>query len=165
MMKRADLVLRGAIPSIVVLFFASMMSTCVHKLLTTDKEPAISPVELPSEPQLEIIKEPMAPAVQSLLKKASLALQEKRIGDAEAHAERAYRMESRDYRVLILQAQIAFARAKANDAEQWALRALESLPPRYPAHRREAWLLVAACRKAQSKTQAAIDAEREAAKL
>ena len=139
----------SAIKFLCVLLLAGLANTCVHA-----PEPAPAPVEeKPAAtvvaPNMELIKEPLAPAVQSLLKKSQAALEQHNYQEAEAHAERAYRMEGRDYRVLFMLARISYASGAAADAEQWAQRALGSLPDKYKAHRVQTWEFIAKTRSAR----------------
>ena len=146
-----------------LLILAVAMNTCVHDSpqATGPESSRPKPEEL-TDPPMELIKEALAPAVQSLLKKAEQALLERDLDGAEAQVERAYRMESRDFRVLILLAKIARAKSAVKDAEQWALRDLVSLPTQYPKQRRHTWLFIAACRRDLNDFAGAAAAESQA---
>jgi predicted Zn-dependent protease len=154
--------LNSVLGSMLILFFAGLANTCVH---------APEPIELPTEevpqetvaaPNVELIKEPLAPAVHSLLRRAQAAMEQRQYDEAEAHAERAYRMEGRDYRVLFMRARISLAAGHAEDAEQWAQRALGSLPGKYKEHRRQTWEFIARARAAQGNQAGYDEAIREA---
>jgi predicted Zn-dependent protease len=138
--------MKSKLGAILLLILAGLANTCVHA-----PEPIVVPTEeAPEEtvtaPNVELIKEPLPPAVHSLLRKSQAALEQKELQEAEAHAERAYRMEGRDYRVLFMRARISLANGDAEDAEQWAQRALGSLPVKYKEHRRQTWEFIARAR-------------------
>jgi predicted Zn-dependent protease len=150
--------LNSALGAALLLILAGLANTCVHA-----PEPIPVPTEeVPDEtmtaPNMELIKEPLAPAVHSLLRKSQTALEQRQLEEAEAHAERAYRMEGRDYRVLFMRARVSLAQGDANDAEQWAQRALGSLPAKYKEHRRQTWEFIARARASRGD-----DAGRDAA--
>lgn len=135
--------------ALVILILAGIANTCVHA-----PEPEPVPVEEKPEetvtaPSMELIREPLSPAVQSLLRKSQAALEQKQYQEAEAHAERAYRMEGHDYRVLFMRARISLAAGSADDAEQWAQRALGTLPTKYKTHRKQTWEFIARARAAR----------------
>ncbi len=135
--------------ALLLLILAGLANTCVHA-----PEPVVVPTEKAPEetvtaPNVELIKEPLLPAVHSLLRKSQAALEQKDLQEAEAHAERAYRMEGRDYRVLFMRARISYATGQAEDAEQWAQRALGFLAPHYKEHRRQTWEFIARTRAAR----------------
>jgi predicted Zn-dependent protease len=144
--------LNSALGAVLLLILAGLANTCVHA-----PQPILVPTEeIPEEtrtaPNMELIKEPLSPAVHSLLRKSQAALEQKNLEEAEAHAERAYRMEGRDYRVLFMRARVSLANGHAEDAEQWAQRALGSLPAPYKEHRRQTWEFVARARALRGDT-------------
>lgn len=138
--------LNSTLGTVLILILSGLLNTCVHapepENVPTEEEPA----ETVTAPNMELIKEPLPPAVQSLLRKSQAALEQRQYQEAEAHAERAYRMEGRDYRVLFMRARISLAAGSPDDAEQWAQRALGSLPARYKVHRIQTWELIARAR-------------------
>lgn len=129
-----------------VLLLAGLANTCVHAPEPKQVPAAEKPTETVAAPNLEVIKEPLVPAVQSLLKKSQQALEQKQYQEAEAHAERAYRMEGKDFRVLFMLARVSLGSGSPADAEQWALRALGFLPAKYKGHRIQAWEFIARAR-------------------
>ncbi|WP_176736545.1 tetratricopeptide repeat protein [Oligoflexus tunisiensis] len=146
-----------------ILILAGLASSCVHA-----PEPVVTPPteeEPPATvaaPSLELIKEPLPPAVHALLRRAQAALERQQYQEAEAHAERAYRMDGRDYRVLFMRARISLAAGAPDDAEQWAQRALGSLPVKYKGHRKQTWELIARARAARGDHAGRDEALREA---
>jgi predicted Zn-dependent protease len=141
--------LNSTIGTFLLLILAGLANTCVHapepEMVPTEEVPA----ETTTAPAMELIKEPLPPAVHSLLRKSQAALEQNQFQEAAAHAERAYRMEGRDYRVLFMQARISLAAGDVEDAEQWAQRALGSLPIKYKEHRRQTWEFIARARAAR----------------
>lgn len=138
--------LNTALGAVLLLFLAGLANTCVHAPAPIPVPTEEVPEETVTAPNVELIKEPLAPAVHSLLRKSQAALEQKNLEEAEAHAERAYRLEGRDYRVLFMRARVSLASGNAQDAEQWAQRALGSLPAQYKGHRRQTWEFIARAR-------------------
>lgn len=130
----------------IFLILAGLTNTCVHAPEPESVPVAEKPAETVAAPHMELIKEPLAPAVQALLTQSQAALQQRQYQQAEAHAERAYRMEGRDYRVLFMRARISLSTGAFDDAEQWAQRALGSLPAKYQDHRQKTWEFIASTR-------------------
>jgi len=131
------------------LALTGLVNTCVH---APDSGPSVleeKPAVTIQAPDMELIKEPLSPAVQSLLRKSQAALENKEFQEAEAHAERAYRMEGRDYRVLFMMARVSLSKGSAADAEQWAQRSLGSLSTKYKAHRIQTLEFIAKVRALQ----------------
>jgi hypothetical protein len=147
-----------------LLLMTGFVSSCVHapEPEVVPPPPEEKPPETVTAPSLEVIKEPLPPAVHALLRRAQAALEARQYQEAEAHAERAYRMEGRDYRVLFMRARISLAAGAADDAEQWALRALGSLSGPYKGHRRQTWELIARSRAARGDQAGHDEALREA---
>ncbi len=131
----------------ILLILTGFVNTCVHNSKPEIPANEEVPAETIATPAMELIKEPLSVAVQSLLKKAQSALEMKQYAEAQAHAERAYRMEGRDFRVLFMLARVSLSLESPADAEQWAQRALESLPNKYKAHRLQTWEFIAKVRK------------------
>lgn len=132
---------------VILLILTGFVNTCVHNSKPEIPIAEEIPAETIASPAMELIKEPLPIAVQSLLKKAQSALEQKQYAEAQAHAERAYRMEGRDFRVLFMMARVNLSLGSSADAEQWAGRALESLPNKYKAHRVQTWEFIAKVRK------------------
>jgi predicted Zn-dependent protease len=138
--------LNSAVGAVLLLLLAGLANTCLHGSQPIPVPTEEVPEETKAAPNVELIKEPLPPAVHSLLRKSQAALEHKDMEEAEAHAERAYRMEGRDYRVLFMRARVSLANGNAEDAEQWAQRALGSLPAKYREHRRQTWEFIARAR-------------------
>jgi predicted Zn-dependent protease len=138
--------LNSTLTALVFFIMAGLTNTCVHGSKPESLPVREKPAETVATPPMELIKEPLAPAVQSLLNQTEAALQQQQYQQAEAHAERAYRMEGRDYRVLFTRARISLSLGAPDDAEQWAQRALGSLPAKYQQHRQLTWEFIARTR-------------------
>jgi predicted Zn-dependent protease len=129
----------------------SLVIGCVHN----DPKP-----ELSTRPQVQPL-----PAVSMLLSSAEEHLRAGHLIMAESQAERAYRLQPQDSRVLLLQARIAQAQKVPVDAEQWALKALDSLGPDSVFDRIRTWDLIARLRDEQGDQAGAQKAREEARKL
>jgi hypothetical protein len=132
-----------------LLALTGLVNTCVHAPDSGPTQHEEVPAVTIQGPDMELIKEPLSPAVQSLLRKSQAALENKQFQEAEAHAERAYRMEGRDYRVLFMMARVSLSQGSAADAEQWAQRSLGSLASKYKAHRIQTFEFIARARALQ----------------
>lgn len=110
----------------------------------------------------EEYQQPMGAAPRTLLEDAEARLEKGDITMAHSQAERVYRMQPNDYRVLFLLARIARASESPGDAEQWAYKALEALQPQNLKEQRQLWDFIAVCRQEADDEEGAAAAQREA---
>lgn len=122
-------------------------------------------VHTESKIKAEEYREPLPAAPRSLLEDAEARLEQGDITMAHSQAERVYRMQPHNYRVLFLLARIARASESPADAEQWAYMALEALQPQHVKERRLVWEFIADCREELDDKEGAAAAAREADQL
>ncbi len=132
----------------------AFMGGCVH---SRDAEEA--------EPEEYHESQPLPAAPSMLLESAEQHFAQGRLTMAHSQAERVYRLEPRNYRVIFLLARIAYENKSPEDAEQWAYKALDALQPQFTAERRKVWEFIATCRRDQGQIDAAEEALREAHRL
>jgi predicted Zn-dependent protease len=129
----------------------SLMTACVH-------DPEVVQPKAKAE-------RPLLPAVTMMVASAQQHLKSGNLIMAESEAERAYRLQPQDPRVLLLQAEVAAAQKAPADAEQWALKALDYLGIEQLAERIRIWDLLARLREEQGDREGAQAARQEARRL
>ncbi len=138
--------------------FSLLFSSCVTYMPSDGKDEAKHTGTFPDQNKTqkkEDIYRPEAqqkhfkrrkPAVSMLLNKAKEDLASGQLELAQSSLERAYRIDYKDGRILLLMGKVLFAKGQEQQAEQWALRSVDLFLPEEVLLKRKAWEFISQCR-------------------